>query len=159
MSMQFKTLPSVRAIVQKKPVFVIPSRNVASKASSKTVIATEKAPAALGPYSQAIKAGKTVYVSGQLGIVPGTKNFASVEVEGQAEQALKNMGAILEASGASYKDVVKTTILLADINDFAKVNAVYAKFFTEKPPARSTFAVKDLPLAARVEIEAIASLE
>ena len=126
--------------------------------SGKEVIATEKAPAALGPYSQAIKAGNTIYVSGQIGIVPGTKDFASPDVEGQTDQVLKNMGAILEAAGASYKDVVKTTILLADIGDFAKVNAIYAKYFTEKPPARATFAVKDLPLAARVEIEATAVL-
>lgn len=80
--------------------------------SAKQVISTEQAPAALGPYSQAIKAGNTVYVSGQIGIVPGTKNFASSDVEGQTEQVLKNLGAILKAAGADYKDVVKTTILL-----------------------------------------------
>ncbi|PNH10107.1 hypothetical protein TSOC_003225, partial [Tetrabaena socialis] len=106
----------------------------------------------------AIKAGNTVYVSGQIGIVPGTKSFASPDVEGQTEQVLKNMGAILKAAGADFKDVVKTTILLADIADFAKVNAIYATFFTEQPPARATFAVKDLPLAARVEIDAVAVL-
>eukprot|EP00197_Chlamydomonas_leiostraca_P014621 CAMPEP_0202865854 /NCGR_PEP_ID=MMETSP1391-20130828/6554_1 /ASSEMBLY_ACC=CAM_ASM_000867 /TAXON_ID=1034604 /ORGANISM="Chlamydomonas leiostraca, Strain SAG 11-49" /LENGTH=299 /DNA_ID=CAMNT_0049545737 /DNA_START=42 /DNA_END=944 /DNA_ORIENTATION=+ len=126
--------------------------------SSKSVICTDRAPAALGPYSQAIKAGNTVYVSGQIGIVPGTKDFASPDVEGQTEQVLKNMGAILDAAGANYKNVVKTTILLADIGDFAKVNAIYAKYFTEQPPARATYAVKDLPLGARVEIEAIAVL-
>ncbi|KXZ54905.1 hypothetical protein GPECTOR_4g977 [Gonium pectorale] len=126
--------------------------------SAKQVISTEHAPAALGPYSQAIKAGNTVYVSGQIGIVPGTKDFASPDVEGQTHQVLKNMGAILKAAGADYKDVVKTTILLADIGDFAKVNAIYATYFTEQPPARATFAVKDLPLAARVEIDCVAVL-
>lgn len=124
--------------------------------ATKQVISTDKAPAALGPYSQAIRAGNTLYVSGQIGIVPGTKDFASPDVEGQTEQVLKNMGAILEAAGAGYGDVVKTTILLADMADFAKVNAIYGKYFTDKPPARATFAVKDLPLAARVEIEATA---
>ncbi|PNW71869.1 hypothetical protein CHLRE_16g669650v5 [Chlamydomonas reinhardtii] len=128
--------------------------------SAKEVISTDGAPAALGPYSQAIKAGNTVYVSGQIGIVPGTKDFAAPDVEGQTHQVLKNMGAILKAAGADYKDVVKTTILLADIADFAKVNAVYATYFdpAQAPPARATFAVKDLPLAARVEIDAVAVL-
>lgn len=140
------------------PIRPVQRKAVRAMASAKQVIATDKAPAALGPYSQAIKAGNTVYVSGQIGIVPGTKDFASPDVEGQTEQVLKNMGAILEAAGASYKHVVKTTILLADINDFAKVNAIYAKYFTEQPPARATFAVKDLPLGARVEIEATAVL-
>ncbi|MEW5313965.1 MAG: hypothetical protein WDW38_005495 [Sanguina aurantia] len=127
--------------------------------SFKQVISTDKAPAALGPYSQAIKAGNTLYVSGQLGLVPGTKEFAAGGVEGQTEQALKNMGAILEAAGGSYSSVVKTTILLADMADFGKVNAVYATFFTELPPARATFAVKELPMQGLVEIEAIAVLE
>ncbi|GFH09347.1 uncharacterized protein HaLaN_04465 [Haematococcus lacustris] len=127
-------------------------------AAGKEVLSTANAPAALGPYSQGIKAGNMLYVSGQVGLVPGTKEFASPDVEGQTEQALKNIGAILEAGGASYSHVVKTTILLADMADFAKVNAVYAKYFTEQPPARATYAVKDLPIAARVEIEAIAYL-
>ncbi|GIL82707.1 hypothetical protein Vretifemale_11555 [Volvox reticuliferus] len=147
-----------------RPIFLAPAytgrtTSVCVRAmSAKQVISTENAPAALGPYSQAIKAGNTVYVSGQIGIVPGTKNFASPDVEGQTEQVLKNLGAILKAAGADYKDVVKTTILLADIGDFAKVNAIYATYFTEQPPARATFAVKDLPLGARVEIDAVAVL-
>lgn len=86
----------------------------------------------------------------------GTKNFAGEDVEAQTEQVLKNMGAVLEAAGADYSKVVKTTILLADMGDFAKVNAIYGKYFQAPYPARSTFAVKDLPLGARVEIEAIA---
>ncbi|GFR53201.1 hypothetical protein Agub_g15950 [Astrephomene gubernaculifera] len=147
-----------------RPVAAVPivrnrTNTVCVRAMSvKQVISTEHAPAALGPYSQAIKAGNTVYVSGQIGIVPGTKDFASPNVEGQTEQVLKNLGAILKAAGADYKDVVKTTILLADIADFAKVNAIYATYFTEQPPARATFAVKDLPLGARVEIDAVAVL-
>ncbi|WIA13559.1 hypothetical protein OEZ85_007126 [Tetradesmus obliquus] len=126
--------------------------------SAKQVVSTEDAPAALGPYSQAIKAGNTLYVSGQIGIVPGTKDFASEGVEGQTEQVMKNMGAILKAAGADYSDVVKTTILLADMGDFATVNGIYGRFFPENPPARATFAVKTLPLNARVEIECIAAL-
>jgi reactive intermediate/imine deaminase len=113
----------------------------------------------LGPYSQAIRAGNTLYVSGQIGIVPGTKDFASDGVEGQAEQVMKNMGAILEAAGTSFGNVVKTTILLADMGDFAAVNAIYGRYFPENPPARATFAVKTLPLNAKVEIEAVAVLE
>eukprot|EP00955_Chlamydomonas_euryale_P112142 366113-Chlamydomonas_euryale.AAC.13 len=109
--------------------------------------------------SQAIKAGNTVYVSGQIGLVPGTKDFAGTDVESQAEQVMKNMGAVLEAAGASYANVVKTTILLADMGDFAKVNEIYGKYFpADSPPARATFAVKTLPLEARVEIDAIAVL-
>ncbi|KAG2492173.1 hypothetical protein HYH03_009422 [Edaphochlamys debaryana] len=156
------TAPLLRSSRPASRPFVLaasrPSAVTVRAMASKQVISTDAAPAALGPYSQAIKSGNTVYVSGQIGIVPGTKNFASADVEGQTKQVLDNMGAILKAAGADYKDVVKTTILLADINDFAKVNAIYATYFTDKPPARATFAVKDLPLAARVEIDAIAVL-
>ncbi|KIZ05943.1 hypothetical protein MNEG_2016 [Monoraphidium neglectum] len=127
--------------------------------AGKQVISTDGAPAALGPYSQAVRAGNTLYVSGQIGLVPGTKDFASEGVEGQTEQVMKNLGAILEAAGGSYKSVVKTTILLADMGDFATVNGIYGRFFPEEPPARATFAVKTLPLNAKVEIEAIALLE
>jgi len=126
--------------------------------AAKQVISTDKAPAALGPYSQAIKVGNTLYVSGQIGIVPGTKNFASEDVSGQTEQVMKNMGAILEAAGATYQSVVKTTILLADMGDFGTVNEIYGKYFPENPPARATFAVKTLPLNAKVEIECVAVL-
>lgn len=133
-------------------------RYTATSAMSRQVISTDKAPGAVGPYSQAIRAGNTLYVSGQVALVPGTKEFNSNEVEGQTEQVMKNMGAILEAAGASYKDVVKTTVLLADMADFPKVNAIYAKYFPENPPARACFAVKTLPLNALVEIEAIAYL-
>lgn len=141
-----------------RPAVVNRVQRARMSVSAKQVVSTEDAPAALGPYSQAIKAGNTLYVSGQIGIVPGTKDFASEGVEGQTEQVMKNMGAILKAAGADYSDVVKTTILLADMGDFATVNGIYGRFFPENPPARATFAVKTLPLNARVEIECIAAL-
>lgn len=122
----------------------------------KEVIATEKAPAAIGPYSQAIKAGGMLYISGQLPIVPATGAFASEDIAGQTRQSLENIGAILAAAGRGYGDVVKVTVLLADIGDFAAMNTVYAEFFTENCPARAAFAVKDLPKGALVEIEAVA---
>ncbi|KAL6779967.1 hypothetical protein ACKKBG_A14495 [Auxenochlorella protothecoides x Auxenochlorella symbiontica] len=123
---------------------------------SREVIATENAPGAVGAYSQAIKANGFVYISGQVPLVPGTKNFNSEDVEEQAEQVMKNLEAILKEAGSSFSRVVKTTILLADIADFAKVNAVYGKYFPVDPPARAAYAVRDLPLGAKVEIEAVA---
>jgi len=112
----------------------------------------------LGPYSQAIKANNLVFVSGVLGLIPETGKFISESVEDQTEQVLKNMGEILKASGAHYSSVVKTTIMLADLNDFKKVNEVYAKYFPSPAPARSTYQVAALPLNARIEIECIAAL-
>ena len=122
-----------------------------------TRIATEHAPAAVGPYSQAVEAGGTVYVSGQVPLVPATGRLVDGDIQAQAEQALRNVGAILEAAGLGYADVVKTTVLLADIADFAAVNEVYARFFTGPVlPARAAFQVAALPLGAGVEIEAVA---
>ncbi len=122
-----------------------------------TRIATEHAPAAVGPYSQAVEAGDTVYVSGQVPLVPATGQLVDGGIQAQAEQALRNVGAILEAAGLGYADVVKTTVLLADIADFAAVNEVYARFFTGPVlPARAAFQVAALPLGAGVEIEAVA---
>lgn len=122
-----------------------------------TRIATENAPAAVGPYSQAVEAAGTVYVSGQIPLVPATGEIVEGGIEAQAEQSLKNVGAILEAAGLGYDDVVKTTVLLADINDFVAVNEVYARFFTgDVLPARAAFGVAALPKGARVEIEAVA---
>jgi 2-iminobutanoate/2-iminopropanoate deaminase len=118
-------------------------------------IATEGAPTALGPYSQGIDAGDLVFCSGQLGIDPATGQLAD-GLTGQAERALRNLGAVLEAGGCSFADVVKTTVFLTDIGDFAALNTVYAGFFGDPPPARSTFAVAALPKGARVEIEAVA---
>ncbi|KAL6202362.1 hypothetical protein ACLB2K_022758 [Fragaria x ananassa] len=124
----------------------------------KEAVKTDKAPAALGPYSQAIKANNVLYVSGCLGLIPETGKFVSDDVEGQTEQVLKNMGEILKASGADYSSVVKTTILLADLKDFKAVNEIYAKYFPSPAPARSTFQVAALPLDAKIEIECIAAL-
>ena len=117
-------------------------------------IATVDAPAAIGPYCQGKLAGNTLYTSGQLGLIPG--GGLAEGLEGQAHQALKNLGAILRAGGMDYCDVVKTTCFLADINDFAAFNAIYAEYFKGEVPARSCFAVKDLPMRGLVEIEAIA---
>ena len=123
----------------------------------KEVIATAAAPAAIGPYSQGVAAsGKIVFVSGQLPIDPATGAFAAEDIQGQTEQSLKNIGAILAEAGYGYEDVVKTTVLLADIADFGPMNEVYARFFTGACPARAAFAVKGLPKGAKVEIEAIA---
>ncbi|EIE27281.1 translational inhibitor protein [Coccomyxa subellipsoidea C-169] len=127
--------------------------------TGREVISTEGAPGAVGPYSQAIKHGNTLYVSGQVPLVPGTKNLIGDDIADQTDQALKNLGAILEAAGSSYGQVLKTTVLLMDMNDFATVNEVYAgRYFSENPPARACFAVKTLPLGAKVEIEAIAAV-
>ncbi|KAF5461099.1 hypothetical protein F2P56_020920, partial [Juglans regia] len=124
----------------------------------KEAVQTEKAPAALGPYSQAIKANNFLFVSGVLGLVPETGKFISDSVEGQTEQVLRNMGEILKAGGASYASVVKTTIMLADLKDFKKVNEIYAKYFPSPAPARSTYQVAALPLDAKIEIECIATI-
>ena len=122
---------------------------------TRQAVSTSGAPAAIGPYSQGIGSGDLVFCSGQLGLDPATGELAE-GVEAQAERALRNLGAVLDAAGCSWSDVVKTTVFLADINDFATVNGVYAKFMADPPPARSTFAVGELPKGGRVEIEAIA---
>ncbi len=121
-------------------------------------ISTEKAPAAIGPYSQAVVAGDFLFASGQIPINPETGNVEAVGIEAQAEQSMKNVGEILKAAGVSYDNVVKTTCFLAEIGDFAAFNEVYAKYFTEKP-ARSCVAVKDLPKGVLCEVEVIAYLK
>jgi len=121
-------------------------------------IKTEKAPAAIGPYSQAIEVGGLVFASGQLPIDPKTGTFPE-GINAQTRQALTNAQEILKAAGTDMKHVVKTTVLLADIADFAAMNEVYAEFFTEPYPARSAFAVKSVPKGALVEIECIATKE
>ena len=124
---------------------------------SKTVIATSNAPAAIGPYSQAIRVGNLLYTSGQLALDPATGNFVEGGIAEQTRQSLSNGKAILEAAGSCMDNVVKTTVLLADIADFAAMNAVYGEFFSEgKYPARSAFQVGHLPKDALVEIELIA---
>lgn len=117
---------------------------------------TPNAPAAIGPYSQAVQAGSLLFVSGQLPIDPATGAFAGEDIASQTRQSLTNVKHILETAGYTCADVAKTTVLLADIADFAAMNAVYAEFFTAPCPARAAFAVKDLPKGALVEIEAIA---
>lgn len=124
----------------------------------KTVITSKNAPAALGPYSQAIKAGNLLFISGQLGLDPVSGSFKALDAAGQARQALANLKAVLEAAGASPADVVKTTVFLVDLGDFGPVNEVYAEVFGTEPPARSCFAVAALPKGGLVEIEAIATL-
>jgi 2-iminobutanoate/2-iminopropanoate deaminase len=123
---------------------------------TRRAVSTSAAPPAAGPYSQAIVTDDLVFCAGQLGTDPTTGELAD-GVEAQAERALRNLEAVLDAAGCTLADVVKTTVFLADIDDFAAVNAVYARFMPDPPPARSTFGVAALPKAGRVEIEAIAA--
>ena len=124
----------------------------------KKLINTEKAPAAIGPYSQAIQVGNLVYTSGQLPIDPATGAFPEGGVKEQTRQSLLNVQAILHAAGLTMNDVVKTTVFMADMNDFADMNGVYSQFFAEPFPARSAVAEKTLPKGALVEIEVVAAL-
>ncbi len=124
----------------------------------KKIIATENAPKAVGPYSQAVEVNGTIWVSGQIPVNPADGSVPET-IEAQSRQALKNVGAILREAGLSYTDVVKTTVLLADIADFKAMNAVYAEYFTGKMPARACFQAAALPLGVKVEIEAIAVRE
>lgn len=120
------------------------------------VISTSEAPAAIGPYSQAIQLGSTLYSSGQIAIDPQTNEVLRVDVKGQTEQVMKNIKGVLGAAGMDFSHVIKTTIFLTDMNDFAVVNEVYGKCFVGEPPARSTVAVAALPKGVNVEIEIIA---
>ena len=120
-------------------------------------ISTQNAPAAIGPYSQAIIVGEMVFTSGQIPINPASGNVEATTIEAQSEQVMQNLGAVLTAAGSSFEKAVKTTCFLADIADFAAFNAVYGKYFTTKP-ARSCVAVKDLPKGVKVEVEVIATL-
>lgn len=122
------------------------------------IINTESAPAAIGPYSQAVRAGGFVFASGQIPIDPQTGEFVAGGVAEQTEQVLRNLGAVLEAAGSGLNRIVKTTVFLADMNDFAAMNEVYGRFFREHPPARATVQAARLPRDARVEIEAVAMM-
>ena len=122
----------------------------------KNIVKTDKAPGAIGPYSQAVGLGDLLFLSGQIPIDPATGQIVEGDIAVQTERVLKNLQAVLEAAGSSLEHVVKTTIFLADMNDFAPVNEVYGRFFTKLPPARSTVAAARLPRDARIEIDAIA---
>ncbi len=123
----------------------------------KQVIKTENAPAAIGPYSQAIEINNTLYISGQIPLDPKTGNIVTGGIKEQTEQVMKNIAAILKEAGYSFSDVVKSTCLLSDINNFTAMNEVYAEYYPVDPPARAAFAVKDLPKGALIEIETIAA--
>lgn len=125
----------------------------------KQTISTPQAPAAIGPYSQAIRVGNLVFTSGQIPIDPAKGVFVEGGIREQTRQSLSNIKAILEEAGISMRNVIKTTVFLADMNDFGDMNAVYAEFFSEPYPARSAVAVKSLPKGALVEIEVVATIE
>ncbi|MDQ3820933.1 MAG: RidA family protein [Acidobacteriota bacterium] len=120
------------------------------------IIKTERAPAAIGPYSQAVRVGNFVFASGQIPTDPKTGEFVSGGVAEQTEQVMRNLTAVLEAAGSGLDSIIKTTVFLADMNDFAAMNEVYGRYFKENPPARATVQAARLPRDARVEIEAIA---
>ena len=122
----------------------------------KRIIKTNDAPAAIGPYSQAVEVNGTLYISGQIPINPETSSVVEGGIKEQTTQVMKNIGAILKAAGYDYSDVVKSTCLLSDMANFKAMNEVYASFYAENPPARAAFAVKELPLGVLVEIETIA---
>jgi len=123
----------------------------------KKVISTKKAPGTVGPYSQAIEVNGTLYISGQVPIDPETGELSGDSITEQTEQVLKNIRFIVNAAGYSMKEIVKTTCMLQDINDFAEMNKAYEKFFPENPPARAAYEVAELPLSVKIEIEAIAA--
>ena len=122
----------------------------------KDIIATDRAPRAIGPYSQAVRAGNLIFASGQIPIDPSTGEFVAGGIAEQTEQVLRNLTAVFEAAGIGLAQVVKTTVFLADMEDFVAMNEVYGRFFAQQPPARATVQAARLPRDARVEIEAIA---
>ncbi len=122
----------------------------------KRIISTGKAPSAIGPYSQAVEVNGTLYISGQVPLLPETMKVVDGGIKEQTMQVMKNIGAILEAAGYGFSDVVKSTCLLSDMKNFKEMNEVYGQFYPENPPARAAFAVKELPLGVLVEIETVA---
>lgn len=124
--------------------------------SDLTPIQTERAPKAIGPYSQAIRAGGLIFCAGQIPLDPATMNLVEGDIETQTRRVLQNLSAVLEAAGSSLSRVVKTTVFMADLGEFARMNAVYGEFFTSAPPARSTLQAAALPRGARIEIECVA---
>ncbi len=153
--------PAIKPVAAKKPAVKVPraSAKPAAKAprpTKRTVIATELAPKAIGPYSQGIRANGFVFCAGQTPIDPETSKLIEGDIAAQTRRVLTNLGAVLDAAGTSLSKVVKTTVFLTDMANFKAMNEVYAEFFPANPPARSTFAVAGLPLGALVEIECIA---
>lgn len=122
----------------------------------KKIISTANAPGAIGPYSQAVEANGMLFISGQIPVDPSTSKVVEADITIQTEQVMKNIGAILEDAGYNFSDVIKSTCLLSDMANFAAMNTVYGKYYSEDPPARAAFAVKELPLGVLVEIETIA---
>ncbi len=133
--------------------------DIPSLLTVKQIIATDRAPRAIGPYSQAVRAGNLVFASGQIPIDPATGEFVVGAVAEQTEQVLRNLAEVFEAAGVGLNQIVKTTVFLADMEDFAAMNEVYGRFFGEQPPARATVQAARLPRDAKVEIEAIAVSE
>ncbi len=123
----------------------------------KRIIQTSNAPAAIGPYSQAVEVNGTLYISGQIPLDPASMKIVEGGIQEQTTQVLTNIGAILKEAGYDYTDVVKSTCLLSDMSDFKAMNEIYGRFYTENPPARAAFAVKDLPMGVLIEIETIAA--
>lgn len=130
--------------------------NTKLKKNMKKIFTTSKAPAAVGPYSQAVEMGNTLYISGQIPLVPATNKLAEGDITAQTEQVFQNIGAILEVAGYTFADVVKSTCLLSDMANFKSMNEVYARYYPDNQPARAAFAVKELPLGSLIEIETIA---
>ena len=124
----------------------------------KTIIHTDDAPKAVGPYSQAVRTGNLLFTAGQVAIDPAIGKLIEGDVAAQAEQVMRNLQAVLAAAGTGFEHVVKTTVFLVDMADFAALNGVYGRYFPQNPPARSTFAVRGLPLGAKVEIEMVAEI-
>lgn len=122
----------------------------------KRIIKTPNAPSAIGPYSQAVECNNTLFISGQIPLIPGTGKLLEGDIKAQTDLVMKNIGAILEAAGYSYDNVVKYTVLLADMADFQSINEVFLSYYESDPPARATFAVAGLPLNVRIEIDTIA---
>ena len=135
---------------------MVKKSTVAATSCSKEIIVTEQAPAAVGPYSQGVRVGELIFTAGQIGLVPGTKEFAGPDIASQTRRALLNLKAIVEAAGSCLELVVKTTVFLADIKEWPAMNEIYAEFFPVNPPARSAVQVAGLPMGARVEIEVVA---
>jgi 2-iminobutanoate/2-iminopropanoate deaminase len=123
---------------------------------TKTIITTHQAPPAIGPYSVAIRAGAFLFTSGQLGILPQSGDLAEGGIEGETRQVLRNLSAVLEAAGSSLGNVVKTTVFLRDLSDFSRMNSIYAEYFADQPPARTTIQAAGLPRGAAIEMECIA---